>query len=85
MKKDTPLHWWRSRHFWLAIFWACMAIPTIGWWKTSILWVAIMSVYAIVGAHLAGHGAKRAELAGLTKQEADEVVEAARLIKQHFS
>lgn len=51
----------RRIHLALAAMWALLAIPTIVWWKDSILWVALMSVYAVVVAHLAAYDAARAE------------------------
>lgn len=51
----------RIVHLALAGVWALLAIPTVLWWKDSILWVALMSVYAIVVAHLAAYDAARAE------------------------
>lgn len=51
----------RRIHLTLAAVWALLAVPTVLWWKDSILWVALMSVYAIVIAHLAAYDAARAE------------------------
>ena len=51
----------RRIHLSLAGVWALLAVPTVLWWKESILWVALMSVYAVVVAHLAAYDAARAE------------------------
>lgn len=59
-------------HFILMIVWVLLAIPTLLVWKESILWVALMSVYAIVAAHLTGWDAARAELEA-SKQGDSEV------------
>lgn len=47
--------WHRNHHFYEAMLWLVLAIPTLLWWKDSILWVALMSLYAnyktAIGAH----------------------------------
>jgi hypothetical protein len=51
----------RRLHLALAVFWTAMVVPTILWWKDSILWVGLISVYALVVAHLAAYAGARAE------------------------
>lgn len=51
----------RRLHLAAAFVWVILAIPTVLWWKESILWVALMSVYAIVIAHLAAYNGARSE------------------------
>jgi hypothetical protein len=52
----------RRAHLGLAILWATAGgAYTLLWGATSILWVGLMSVYAIVVAHLAAYDAARAE------------------------
>lgn len=48
-------------HLSLAILWTLLIVPTLIWWKESILWVALMSVYAIIGTHVASYQAARGE------------------------
>lgn len=52
-------------HLIAAAVWVCLSLPTLIWWKDSILWVSLMSIYAIVIAHLAAyqaaHGEKKQE------------------------
>lgn len=60
----------RSWHFYLAMGWVTLAIPTVGWWKTSILWVAIMSLYANYESSMAADAARREKLA-MEKKWAD--------------
>lgn len=54
-------HQLRRIHLALALMWAGLIFPTVVWWKDSILWVALMSVYAIVVAHLAAYAGARSE------------------------
>ncbi|MDV5140844.1 hypothetical protein [Chimaeribacter arupi] len=48
-------------HIIAAIIWTALTLPTLVWWKESILWVSLMSIYAIVVAHLAAYSAAHAE------------------------
>jgi hypothetical protein len=48
-------------HLALAVVWTGLLYPTVVWWKDSILFVGLISVYAIVVAHLAAYDAARAE------------------------
>lgn len=52
-------------HLVAAVTWFILTLPTLVWWKESILWVSLMSIYAIVIAHLAAyqaaHGEKKQE------------------------
>lgn len=48
-------------HLIAALIWVVLTLPTLVWWKESILWVSLMSIYAIVVAHLAAYSAAHAE------------------------
>lgn len=48
-------------HLTFAIVWALMAVPTVLLWADSVLYIGLISVYAIVIAHLAAYDAARAE------------------------
>ena len=48
-------------HLIAAAAWAALTLPTLIWWTESILWVSLMSIYAIVVAHLAAYSAAHAE------------------------
>lgn len=48
-------------HLTLAIVWGLMAVPTVLLWADSVLYIGLISVYAIVIAHLAAYDAARAE------------------------
>lgn len=49
-------------HLGLAIVWATIGtVYTLIWGAESILWIGLISVYAIVIAHLAAYDAARAE------------------------
>jgi hypothetical protein len=48
-------------HLGLAVLWALMALPTVLLWADSVLYIGLISVYAIVIAHLAAYDAARAE------------------------
>ncbi|WBG90042.1 hypothetical protein N5580_13195 [Pantoea piersonii] len=48
-------------HLIAALAWSVLTLPTLIWWKESILWVSLMSIYAIVVAHLAAYSAAHAE------------------------
>lgn len=48
-------------HLGLAVTWALMAVPTVLLWADSVLYIGLISVYAIVVAHLAAYDAARAE------------------------
>lgn len=50
-------------HLTFAVVWTCLAVPTVLIWKDNILWVSLMSIYAIVVAHLSAYQATRAEKA----------------------
>lgn len=53
--------WLRRIHLSFAILWALMAVPTVLLWADSVLYIGLISVYAIVIAHLAAYDAARAE------------------------
>lgn len=53
----------RLLHLSAACLWAVLAVPTVLLWKDSVLWVSLMSIYAIVVAHLSAYQATRAEKA----------------------
>lgn len=53
----------RWLHLSLAGVWAVLAVPTVLLWRDNILWVSLMSIYAIVVAHLSAYQATRAEKA----------------------
>lgn len=52
---------WKILHYWLAVFWLTLAIPTLFLWSESILWVAFMSLYANVASHWAAAQAASAD------------------------
>ncbi len=51
----------RRAHLTLAVAWSFMAVPTVLLWADSVLYIGLISVYAIVIAHLAAYDAARAE------------------------
>jgi hypothetical protein len=44
----------RALHGAAVAAWAALYAPTVIWWPESVFWLAAMSLYANVGAHLAG-------------------------------
>lgn len=52
----------RAIHLALAVVWGTVGMAvTVFWLADSILWLGILSVYALIGMHLDGYGAARAE------------------------
>lgn len=58
--------------------WAALFIPSLLWWQRSLPVLVFYSVYANFVGHLSAYMAKRAERAGLTDDEMQEVLQAAR-------
>lgn len=51
----------RVLHLTLAAVWGTAGMAVTVLWRESLLWVGFMSAYALVGMHLDGYGAARAE------------------------
>lgn len=62
------------------IVWAILFIPALLWWQRSVPFLVFASVYANFVGHLSAWLAARAERAGLTDTEMQEVLAAARLL-----
>lgn len=48
-------------HFYAAIVWALLVIPTVLWWNRSVLWVALVGVYAASTGHWSAYQSAKAE------------------------
>lgn len=50
-------------HLGMAVLWILLTIPTLLFWSQSVLWVSLMSLYAIIIAHIGAYQGARAERA----------------------
>lgn len=61
--KVTATHMKRI-HMGFTIFWLILAGPSIYFWGNSVIWVNILSLYAIIMAHVTAYQGARAERQG---------------------
>jgi hypothetical protein len=51
----------RRLHGWAAVFWLCMAPPSMLWWNSSIPYLVGLSVYSVVTGHWSSWQSSRTE------------------------
>ena len=71
-------HAMRRMHFWAAVLFAVLIVPSVTWWKDSVPYLVAISVWANLAGHLSSWQAARVE----ERQEATQEDQAALLDEQ---
>jgi hypothetical protein len=62
---------WQRVHFWLAVIWAVLFIPSVLLWKKSVPFLVFVSVYANFIGHVSSWQAARVETKVAKQKKAD--------------
>lgn len=64
--------WVRNHHFYEAMLWLVLIVPTVLWFRDSVLWVAFLSIYANYKTAISAHEGRRARLEAAATPDPEE-------------